>query len=202
MTRAWLTSSEANGDIDVPDQPGYAPGGVIVLASHSTAWAEAFEREASSIAAALSDPLIELHHIGSTAIPGLVAKPVIDMLGIVPAVEELDARVNPLAALGYESLGEYGIAGRRYFRKDTPGGVRTHQLHVFAAGSPEIQRHLDFRDYLRAFPEEATAYAALKQALVARCGSDMRAYSEGKTAFIREVERRAAAWRHQRIHEH
>jgi GrpB-like predicted nucleotidyltransferase (UPF0157 family) len=166
-----------------------------MLAAHSAAWAEAFEREASSIAGALSDLPIELHHIGSTAIPAIVAKPVIDMLGIVPAVEELDVHTHRLAALGYEALGEYGIVGRRYFRKNAPDGVRTHQLHVFAAGCPEIQRHLDFKDYLRAFPEEATAYGALKQALAVRCGSDMRAYSEGKTAFIREVERRATAWR-------
>jgi GrpB-like predicted nucleotidyltransferase (UPF0157 family) len=124
-----------------------------------------------------------------------VAKPVIDMLGIVTALEELDARAHRLGALGYEALGEYGIAGRRYFRKNAPDGTRTHQLHTFALGSPEIQRHLDFRDYLRAFPEEAAAYAALKQQLVARCGSDMDAYSNGKTDFIRAVERRAAQWR-------
>src|SRR5919108_1654902 len=106
---------------------GSAP--VILLAPHSTAWAEVFEREATTIGDAFSDLPIELHHIGSTAIPGIVAKPVIDMLGIVPAVEGLDARGNPLAALGYEALGEYGIVGRRYFRKDAPDGVRTHQLH-------------------------------------------------------------------------
>ena len=173
----------------------YRPGGMIVLAPHSATWAEAFEREASAIADALSGLSIELHHIGSTAIPGIVAKPVIDMLGIVPALEALDARADRLAALAYEALGEFGIAGRRYFRKDAPDGARTHQLHAFAAGAPEIQRHLDFRDYLRAFPAEAAAYAALKEGLAARCGSDMHAYSDGKTEFIRAVERHAAMWR-------
>jgi GrpB-like predicted nucleotidyltransferase (UPF0157 family) len=171
---------------------------MIVLAPYNIAWAEAFEREASDIVAALSDLSIELHHIGSTAIPGIVAKPVIDMLGVVPSVEVLDAHAHRLAALGYEALGEYGIPGRRYFRKNAPDGVRTHQLHVFAAGSREIERHLDFRDYLRAFPGEAGAYAALKQELAERCGSDMRAYSDGKTEFIRTVERRAALWRQRR----
>jgi GrpB-like predicted nucleotidyltransferase (UPF0157 family) len=114
---------------------------MIVLAPHSIAWAEAFEREASAIADALSDLSMELQHIGSTAIPGIVAKPVIDMLGIVAAVDELDARAHRRAALGYEALGEFGIPGRRYFRKNSPDGVRTHQLHAFAIGSPEIQRH-------------------------------------------------------------
>jgi len=174
---------------------GYTAGGIIVLAPHSVAWAEAFEREASAIVESLSDLPIELHHIGSTAIPGIVAKPVIDMLGVVPSVEVLDTRAHPLAELGYEALGEYGIPGRRYFRKNAPDGVRTHQLHVFAVGSREIQRHLDFRDYLRAFPAEAGVYAVLKQDLAERCRSDMRAYSDGKTEFIRAVEERAAAWR-------
>jgi GrpB-like predicted nucleotidyltransferase (UPF0157 family) len=173
----------------------YKPGGVIVLAPHSATWAAAFEAEASALLAALSDLSIELHHIGSTAIPGIVAKPVIDMLGIVPALEALDVRAHRLAGLGYEALGEFGIAGRRYFRKNAPDGVRTHQLHAFVVGSPEIQRHLDFRDYLRAFPAEAAAYATLKQELAGRCGGDMHAYGDGKTEFIRGVERRAAAWR-------
>lgn len=173
----------------------HRPGAAIVLAPHSAAWAAAFEREALAVSDALSDLPIALHHIGSTAVPGIVAKPVIDMLGVVAAVEVLDARADPLIALGYEALGEFGIPGRRYFRKNAPGGVRTHQLHVFAAGSPEIGRHVDFRDYLRAFPEEAAAYAALKQDVAARCGDDVHAYTDGKTAFIRAAEHRAAVWR-------
>lgn len=173
----------------------YRPGEAIVLAPPSTAWAAAFEREASAIGAVLAGMSIEVHHIGSTAIPGIVAKPVIDMLGIVPSLEALDARAGRLAALDYEGLGEFGIPGRRYFRKNGPDGARTHQLHAFAVGSPEIQRHLDFRDYLRAFPAHAAAYAALKRELVARCGCDIGAYTTGKTEFIREIERLAARWR-------
>jgi GrpB-like predicted nucleotidyltransferase (UPF0157 family) len=193
-----MSESDRRHDAPPPDVSSdqcHTPGGAILLAPHSAAWGAAFEREASAIRTALSERFIELHHVGSTAIPGIVAKPVIDMLGVVPAVEELDVRAHRLAALGYEALGEFGIPGRRYFRKNAPDGVRTHQLHAFAAGSPEIQRHLDFRDYLRAFPGEAAAYAALKQSLVRRCGDDMRAYSQGKTEFIRAAERRAAAWR-------
>lgn len=179
------------------EQPHKA-GGEIVLAPHSAEWASSFDREAAAIANALADVPIEVHHIGSTAIPGIIAKPVIDMLGIVPALDELDAHAHRLTALGYESLGEYGIPGRRYFRKDAPDGARTHQLHAFATGSPEIQRHLDFRDYLRAFPADAAAYAALKRDLAQHCGDDMKAYSEGKTEFVRTIERRAALWRARR----
>ena len=168
---------------------------MIVLAPHNPAWAAAFEREAAAIRDALSDLPMALHHIGSTAIPGIVAKPVIDMLGGVPALDVLDVRADRLVALGSEALGEFGLPGRRYFRKDAPDGTRTHQLHVFVNGSPEVQRHLDFRDYLRAFSAKAVEYATLKQELAARYGGDMKAYSNGKSDFVREVERDAAAWR-------
>jgi GrpB-like predicted nucleotidyltransferase (UPF0157 family) len=174
---------------------GYKPGESIVLAAPNAAWPSSFESEAVAIRRALSDVPIELHHIGSTAIPGILAKPVIDMLGVVHSVDALDAHAHRLTALGYVAMGEFGISGRRYFRKNAADGTRTHQLHAFAVGSSEIRRHLDFRDYLRAFPREAQEYAALKQRLAAICGSDMTAYSEGKTEFIRGVEQRAAAWR-------
>ncbi len=90
-------------------------------------------------------------------------------------------------------MGEFGLPGRRYFRRDDPAGVRTHQVHAYAPeSSSEIERHLDFRDYLRHNPDVARAYDALKAVLVDRCGGDMCCYSDGKTAFIREVEHRAA----------
>jgi GrpB-like predicted nucleotidyltransferase (UPF0157 family) len=178
---------------------GYTPGGNIVLVAHNEMWPAAFEAECSAILGLLADLPIQLHHIGSTAIPGIVAKPVIDMLGVVHSVDELDTRAHDLTTLGYEALGEFGIPGRRYFRKNARDGTRTHQLHAFAAGSPEIDRHLDFRDYLRAFPREAEGYASLKQRLAVSCGSDMTAYSEGKTEFIRGVEQRAASWRLGRV---
>jgi GrpB-like predicted nucleotidyltransferase (UPF0157 family) len=165
------------------------------LAPHSPAWHEAFAREAAAIAAALEDLPVTMHHIGSTAVPGMVAKPIIDMLLLVPAVEALDSRTQALAALGYDAMGEYGLVGRRYFRKSSPAGVRTHHLHAYRAGSSEAQRHLDFRDYLRVFPDEAAAYAALKLRLAQAHANDGRAYSDGKTEFVRAAEQRAARWR-------
>lgn len=167
----------------------------IVLMPHSPSWTTAFEHEAAAIVRALDHVVVHVLHIGSTAIPGIVAKPVIDLLAIVPAVDTLDDHSAGLVALGYEALGEFGIPGRRYFRKNAADGTRTHQLHAFATGSREAQRHLDFRDYLRAFPADAAAYATLKQELAARYGSDMRAYSDGKGPFIRAVEARATIWR-------
>lgn len=168
---------------------------VIVLAPHDASWAASYDEEASLLSAAFGDVLIALHHIGSTAIPGIVAKPVIDMLAMVTSVELLDERPNALEPLRYESMGEFGVPGRRYFRKDSATGVRTHQLHAFAIGSLEIDRHLNFRDYLRAHETEAVAYDTLKRELATRAGGDTRAYSDGKTAFVHEMDRRAALWR-------
>jgi GrpB-like predicted nucleotidyltransferase (UPF0157 family) len=167
----------------------------IVLAGHDPRWATQFADEALLIGAALHGVMIELHHIGSTAIPGIAAKPVIDMLAVVTSLEALDRTSSSLESLGYESKGEFGMPGRRYFRKDSASGIRTHQLHAFATGSAEIERHLSFRDYLRAHPAEARAYETLKVSLAAQSSDDARAYTEGKTAFIHEVERRAAEWR-------
>lgn len=168
---------------------------MIILAAHDARWAHDYAREAAQLRHAVGDLLLDLQHIGSTAVPELIAKPVIDMLAAVPRVEMLDTQRATFESLGYQVMGEFGIVGRRYFRKDDSAGRRTHQLHTFAVGSDEIQRHLDFRDYLRAHSAAAHEYAALKQKLVSECVDDMGCYSEGKTVFVREIEQRAAVWR-------
>jgi len=153
-----------------------------------------FEAEAEDIAAILGPELLAIHHIGSTAIPGTKAKPIIDILVEVRDVERLDGFNEALNALGYESLGEHGIPGRRFFRK--PGEfTRTHHVHAYGRGHPEIERHLNFRDYLIAHPEEAQAYSRLKESLAREYSEDGEAYTEGKTAFIREIDAKAMAWR-------
>jgi GrpB-like predicted nucleotidyltransferase (UPF0157 family) len=168
----------------------------IVITEHDPGWSGAFTREAERIRPAFGALLVALHHIGSTAVPGLRAKPVIDILAVVANVHALDSRSSEFEALGYEVMGEFGLPGRRYFRRDDPRGVRTQQVHAYAQESAgEIERHLNFRDYLREHPETARAYAKLKQSLADRCDDDMGAYSDGKTAFIRQVERSAAIWK-------
>lgn len=168
----------------------------IVLAEADPGWSEAFTVETERIRPAFGALLIALHHIGSTAVPGLRAKPVIDLLAVVSNVHALDAQAARFQALGYEVMGEFGLPGRRYFRRDDPHGVRTHQVHAYAQqSSSEIERHLNFRDYIREHPETARAYANLKQRLAADCHGDVRCYSDGKAAFIREIEQRAALWK-------
>lgn len=167
----------------------------VLLNAHDPRWAEGFTRESSAVAQAMGDLLVAIHHIGSTAIKGIRAKPVIDMLAVVHDVGRIDGRDSPLRALGYEAMGEFGIVGRRYFRKDDAAGNRTHQIHAFQVGSPQIERHLAFRDFMRVHREYAEQYDALKGRLAALHPADIASYSAGKDEFIKEMDARAAAWR-------
>lgn len=172
----------------------------VRVVPHDPEWRRAFVVEAARIASALGPPVVRVHHIGSTAIPGLVAKPIIDLLLEVDAIERMDRQASSMEALGYEALGEFGIPGRRYFRKDDARGERTHQVHAFREGSPEVVRHLAFRAYMAAHPDDAQAYGRLKQHLAGLHPEDIEAYMAGKDAYIKDRERVALAWWASREH--
>ena len=167
----------------------------VQVVAHDPTWKDAFEAEATQIAQALGDVVVSVHHIGSTAIPGIAAKPIIDILLEVDDLVRLDNGTSAIERLGYEAMGEFGISGRRYFRKNDASGIRTHQVHAFQAGSGEGERHLAFRDYLIAHPVEAREYGALKQRLAKDHPDDIDAYMDGKDSYIKERERKAIAWR-------
>ena len=167
---------------------------VIRVVSHDPAWLVKFQIEAERIAEALGKVLTRAHHIGSTAIPQAKAKPVIDILLEVVSLQALDQNTPLLEALGYESKGEFGIPGRRYFRRDDLQGNRTHQVHAFEAAVPDVVRHLAFRDYMRAHPLLAAEYGKLKEGLADAHRHDRTAYVQGKDAFVKEHERRALLW--------
>lgn len=165
----------------------------VRVTDYDPRWADLFAREAAAIRAVLGENCVAVHHIGSTAVPGLAAKPVIDMMPVVHSLAAADAQSAAFEALGYECMGEFGIAGRRYYRKG--GDERTHQIHIFAEGDVRnIGRHLAVRGYLRTHPAEAEAYGALKRELAARFPEDIEGYCDGKDAFVRGLERRALAW--------
>ena len=149
--------------------------------------------EAERLIKILGKELVRLHHIGSTSIPGLAAKPVIDMLAEMRDVEKLDSLNDEMISAGYTPMGEYGIPGRRYYFKG-PGELHTHHLHAFQEGNLEIARHLLFRAYLRSHPAEAQEYGNLKQALAARFPANIESYMDGKDAFIKEIDRKARIW--------
>lgn len=165
---------------------------IVKVVPHSPHWREAFEAEAKKIADALGEIFIAVHHIGSTSIPDIYAKPVIDLLVEVTDIAEVDTRNPAMQSLGYEAKGEFGIPGRRYFRKNNAEEIRTHQVHTFESGSAQVKRHLAFRDYLIAHPETAREYSELKRKLADEHPHCMDAYMDGKDAFIKEIDRRAA----------
>jgi GrpB-like predicted nucleotidyltransferase (UPF0157 family) len=166
----------------------------IQIVAYDPTWQAAFEQEAARLAGIFGEDLVAIHHIGSTAVPGLHAKPVIDILPVVHDISRVDLLNQVMQVAGYAPWGEHGIAGRRLFTK---GGEehRTHNVHVFQVGSPDIARHLDFRDYLRTYPEVAKEYAQLKIPLARQFPNDVTAYNLGKDAFIKEIQRRAREWR-------
>jgi GrpB-like predicted nucleotidyltransferase (UPF0157 family) len=159
------------------------------IVQHDPSWAAQYENEARLIAEATGAAACALHHIGSTAIPGLGSKPIIDILLEALSLQAVDGCAERLVELGYEVRGEYGIAGRRYFSKkpmDRPTGFH---LHAYLAGSFQIRRHLVFRDYLILKPEIAAQDAALKAALSFQDGSLKPEYQEAKKPFVDGVAR-------------
>jgi GrpB-like predicted nucleotidyltransferase (UPF0157 family) len=170
---------------------------VLRLEPHNERWAKDFECEAALIRSVLGSTLKAVHHIGSTSIGPIYAKPIVDMVAEVESLEAAEHQQEELVGLGYIAMGEFGISGRRYFRKNDQCGTRTHHLHIFVAGSPHVARHLAFRDYLRAHPAAAREYSDLKLAVAKSCPDDMEAYMDGKDVFIKRVERDALAWHSQ-----
>ena len=167
----------------------------VEVVRHNPRWRDAFEAEAKQVDAALGKNVIAIHHIGSTAIPNIYAKPVVDLLVEVRNITEVDGRRSAMESLGYEVMGEYGIPGRRYFRKDDREGLRTHNIHAFEAGSAEVERHLAFRDYMIAHPGDAQRYSELKRKLAEEHPQSIDGYMDGKDGFIKEIDRKAATWR-------
>lgn len=166
----------------------------VIIVAHDTRWKEAFRGEKESIANALGDNAVAIHHIGSTAIPDIFAKPIIDILIEVKSLKQLDEHSSKLVQLGYEAKGEFGIPGRRYFRKNDAHEIRTHQIHAFESGDPNIARHLAFRDFMIAHPAEAQVYSNLKRRLATLRPDDIEAYIAGKDAYVKEHEAKALDW--------
>lgn len=173
----------------------------VELHPHSPAWTLMARAESDALKAALGDRLLEVEHMGSTAIPGIAAKPIIDLMPIARDEASLDAMEAGVRKLGYEWLGEFGIPGRRYCRRNDPAtGKRRFQLHCFAQDATEIDRHLAFRDYLRAHSEIAKAYEAEKRRAAALHPDDTLAYNDAKNDWIKRTERDALAWWRQASH--
>lgn len=156
-------------------------------------WPSLFSAEAERLRAIFVTHLVAIHHIGSTAVPGLSAKPVIDILPVVSDITQVDGLNEALQNLGYSPKGEAGLPGRRFFLKPAED-FRTHHVHCFQTGNPEIERHLAFRDYLISHPDEARTYGQIKETLAQQFPHDIQGYMDGKDAFIKNLENKALVW--------
>ncbi|MEM8490296.1 MAG: GrpB family protein [Pseudomonadota bacterium] len=164
----------------------------IEVVPHNPDWKRNFEDEKKLLTGRLGTLVARVHHIGSTSVPGLAAKPIIDMILEVPDLADLDSARRTFLDLGYEVMGEYGIPGRRYFRKG--GDRRTHHIHAFEVGDANVDRHVAFRDYLMAHPAERLAYENLKIQLAREADNDIDRYCDGKEDFVKFHEAKALLW--------
>ncbi len=162
----------------------------ITVLDYNPQWTIKYKEEKKKLLTVLKDNCLAIYHIGSTSIPQSAAKPIIDIMGVVKSLEKVDEVSDEFARIGYESLGEFGIAGRRYFRKG--GDERTHQVHIFNADDwTNIVRHLAFRDYLRLHTEEREEYSNLKKELAQCFPYDIEGYCKGKEKFVQDIEKKA-----------
>jgi len=157
----------------------------IVIEDFDPQWSTTFETIRLGLATALGPLALRIEHVGSTAVPGLPAKPIIDIDVVIESESDLPAVTDRLATIGYTYQGDLGIARRYAFCSRDPEPA--HHLYVCPKDSPELHRHLLFRDFLRTHPSTAHAYGALKRQISAEVAGDRVAYTERKGAFIERV---------------
>ncbi|MDR7075708.1 GrpB-like predicted nucleotidyltransferase (UPF0157 family) [Neobacillus niacini] len=164
----------------------------VEVCSYNEKANEMFAEEAEKLNLIFGKEMVDIYHIGSTAVQGLKSKPIIDMLPVVKDIEKVDQYNDEMKKIGYQPKGENGIPGRRYFKKG--GDNRTHHVHMYQLGSDEIKRHLVFRDYLRNHPDVMKSYGDLKEKLAKQFPYDIDSYINGKDPFVREIEEKELNW--------
>ncbi len=158
----------------------------VELTKYNPEWANIFTVAANEIKSILKENCIQIYHIGSTAIPTIYAKPIVDMLPIVKDINTVDSLNHEFEKLGYVCMGEYGIPGRRfYWRSKTK---RTLNIHLFEQGSPEIKRYLLFKDFMLEHDDYAQAYSLMKRSLAEIFPQDIEKYVSGKGSFVQMID--------------
>ena len=164
----------------------------VALHSYNASWPHAFEAERDRLLSLFPGSFVDVQHIGSTAVPGLSAKPVIDILAGVQSITVAEQLALPLCQSGYTTSAEFNesLSDRKWFMR-WANGHRTHHLHLVVHGSPVWHERLKFRNTLRSSPELAKEYAALKTQLAATHPKDREAYTDAKAEFVRVIVREA-----------
>lgn len=166
----------------------------VKVVSYDGEWPKLYQIEVTRLQNVLGHEIVSAHHIGSTAIPGMSAKPIIDILLEVRGISKVDEYNDDMMKLGYRPRGELGIPGRRYFSRVEPVEVRTHHIHAYQSGNKSIERHLAFRDYMVVHPKDAREYAQLKMDLAKKFPLDIDGYIKGKESYVDDMEKRAIGW--------
>lgn len=164
----------------------------VEVHSYNPQWPNMFKQEASLLRTIFGLEIVEIHHIGSTSVCGMQAKPIIDLMPVVKNIDKIEIFDPAMVSAGYSPKGENGICDRRFFQKG--GDDRTHHVHIFEEGHLAIERHLAFRDYLRTYPDIAKKYGRRKEELAKHFPCDVGAYIDGKQALVTEVEKQALHW--------
>lgn len=163
----------------------------VRLSEFDSSWKKSFKDECDVMTRIFGDEIVSFEHFGSTSVPGMKAKPVVDMMILVRDINQVNKYDAQLESLGYDVAGEWGIEGRRLLRKG--GDNRSHHIHIYQHDHPEVYRHLVVRDYLTEKPEEVKSYSDFKEKLASKY-DDTREYSKAKKEFVSELEKRAIAY--------
>jgi GrpB-like predicted nucleotidyltransferase (UPF0157 family) len=158
----------------------------VELVSYDPIWVDEFQKIASFVQSVCGKYIVAIHHIGSTSVPGLAAKPLIDLLPVLRTAADGERCADLLEPRGFFYHGDYGIPGRHFFRQREPSAIN---MHMFAEGSIEIERHVVFRDALREDDALRAAYETLKRGLAAQFPNDVDSYAKSKSDFIEKVLR-------------
>lgn len=159
----------------------------IVVEPYDPTWAREFERLRDFLSSHLENLVVGIHHVGSTSVEGLAAKPIIDLDIEIESMKVFPELLTRLERLGYSHKGDYGIPGREVIKRDRSDEFMQYHMYVCPSDSPELKRHLYFRDYLRSHPSDVREYGELKRGLAARHGNDIDAYIDGKAEFIKAI---------------
>lgn len=167
-------------------------GGRVEIEDYRPEWAEIFEFERATIIETCRPWLMEVHHVGSTSVPGLAAKPILDIMPVVASPDDGENAVEPMTNLGYRYRGENGLPGRFYFDKIVDGRTVVH-CHMYPQDHSDVRKLVAFRNRLRTHGETAYEYERLKRKLASKHRDDRESYTDGKSAFINDITATALA---------
>lgn len=166
----------------------------VVIAPYDPSWPKRAAELGARLTEALGDIVVKVEHIGSTSVPGLAAKPIIDLMPLVSSLADLDRNRARVEALGYAWHGEFGIESRRFCSLTDSAGLRLANVHFFEADSSDVPRHVIFRDYLRAHPDVARKYEEEKRRIASIHAKDSRGYADEKGPWVVRAEADALQW--------